>query len=106
MFENENQKSMPVEIVETMVASIILSQGGKITVDAASRDRVNREGLVYAFEVDANGNGVLTVITREERAELERKAEEESDEFIRTLFRSVGMTDAEIDEAIALSKNL
>lgn len=104
MFENE--ETMPVEVVDTMVASIVLSQGGKIVVSKTARDRVNREGLVYAFETNENGDGVLTVVTREEREAQEEALRADEDKFIRELFKSLGMTDDEIDAVIAASKDV
>ena len=106
MFENKTEETMPVEVVDTMVASIVLSQGGEVVVKKSARDRVNNEGLVYSFRVNDEGDGVLTVVTKAERDAEAQALLNDQGAFVRELFKTLGMTDAEIDAIIAAEKGL
>lgn len=94
-----NKPEDQVRMLEILLTSAILGNGGRIELTRTNTSRVMAEGLFFDFNTDPNtDNGVLTL--------KEPSADAEAEAFMRALLTAAGLSEKEINETLAEMRKL
>jgi hypothetical protein len=95
---DQNNLQDQVRMLEILLTSAVIGNGGRLELTRANTNQVLDQNLTFDFNPDPfTGNGVLTVLDT-------TKVDAQADEFLRALFKGAGLSDAEIDEILAESR--
>lgn len=94
------QAEEQARMMEILLVSVIVQNGGRVEITQESKNLVMEKGLHFDFNPDPiTGNGVLTILD-------ETKANEMAESFMRTLLQGAGFSDKEIDDIIAETRDV